>query len=91
VIILVDVKELYITSLKNRKFVIIVKTIIVDGREPLPLFVIALKKIIDNWISEKLIRKERIAATLTSYTNNEIAMQYMDYLIKYSRARLNNP
>jgi hypothetical protein len=48
-IVLANVKELYIASLKNRKSVTVVKTIIANGREPLPLFVIApKKKIIDN-------------------------------------------
>jgi len=88
VIVPANVKELYTISPKNRKSITMIKTIIANGREPLPPFVIALrKKVIDNWINKKLIRKERIAATLISYTNNEIAMQYIDYLIKYSHAR----
>jgi hypothetical protein len=49
----------------------VIKTIIIDGREPLPPFVIApRKKIIDNWISKKLIRKKRIAVTPIGYINN---------------------
>lgn len=49
VIVLAKVKELYIASPKNRKFITIVETIIANGREPLPLFVIApTKQIIDN-------------------------------------------
>jgi len=37
------------------------------------LFVIALKKkVIDNWINKKLIKKEKIVATLISYANNKI-------------------
>ena len=75
VIMLAEVIELYIASPENKKFVIVVETIIVDGRKPLPLFVIAPKKqIIDNWINEKLISKERIATTLTGYTNNKVAL-----------------
>jgi hypothetical protein len=46
-----------------------------DRRKPLPLFVIAPRKqIIDNWINEKLISKEKIATTLTGYTNNKVAL-----------------
>ena len=49
VIVLTEVKELYIASPKNRKSMTIIKTILVDRREPLPLFVITPgKKIIDN-------------------------------------------
>jgi hypothetical protein len=75
VIVLAKVKELYTASLENKKSVIVVKTIIADRRKPLLLFVIALRKqIIDNWINEKLISKERIIATLISYTNNEVTL-----------------
>ena len=75
VIILAEVIKLYIASLKNKKFIIIVKTIIANKRKPLPPFVIAFKKqIIDNWINKKLISKERIIATLIGYTNNKVAL-----------------
>jgi hypothetical protein len=49
VIVPTEVKELYTASPKNRKSVTIIKTILADRREPLPLFVITPgKKIIDN-------------------------------------------
>ena len=41
IIVLVEVKELYIVSPKNRKSMTIIETTIVDGREPLPPFIIA--------------------------------------------------
>jgi hypothetical protein len=92
VIVPTEVKELYTASPENRKSVTIIKTILADRREPLPLFVIAPgKKIMDNWINKKLIGTERIAATPTGYTNNEIALQYMDHLIKHSRAGPDKP
>ena len=90
VVVLTNIKELYIASLKNRKSVTIIKTIIANGRDPLPLFIIALRqKIIDNWVHKNLVKKERIAATLISYTNNNIAMQYLDHLIKHTHTRPN--
>ena len=59
---------------------------------PLPPFIIAPgQKIMDNWFSEKLIGLEHIACTLTGYTNNEIVIQYLDHLIKHSKARQNKP
>ena len=75
VIVPVDVKELYIVSPKNRKSVTIIKTVITDRREPLPPFVIAPgQKIIDTWVSKKLIRTEYIACSPIGYTNNEIVI-----------------
>jgi hypothetical protein len=71
VVVPVKVKELYTSSPKNRKLVTIIKTIIVDGREPLPPFVIVPgKKIMRNWIRAELIRTEEIACSPTGYTNN---------------------
>jgi hypothetical protein len=88
----IEVKELYTASPENRKLVTIIETIHADGREPLPPFVIAPgKKIMDNWVLENLIRTEHIECTPTGYINNDVAMKYLDYLIKYSRARPENP
>jgi hypothetical protein len=49
VVVPIHIKELYTLSPKNRKSVTIIKTIYVDGRKPIPPFVIALgKQIMDN-------------------------------------------
>jgi hypothetical protein len=49
VIVLLDIKEIYTISLKNRKLVIVIETVYTNGRDPLPLFVIIPgKKIIDS-------------------------------------------
>jgi len=45
----IKVKELYTASPENRKSVTVIKTIIIDRREPLPPFVITpSQKIIDS-------------------------------------------
>ncbi|KAN0073263.1 hypothetical protein V8E54_008483 [Elaphomyces granulatus] len=36
-----EVKEMYTSSPENRKFVTVIETIVADGREPLPPFIIA--------------------------------------------------
>ena len=92
VIIPIEVKKLYIASPENRKLVIIIETIYADRYKPLPLFVIASgKKIIDNWILENLVSTEYIEYTSTGYINNNIAMKYLNYLIKYLKAGPNKP
>jgi hypothetical protein len=49
IIVFTNIKELYIISFKNRKFIIIIKIIIINKRDFLLLFIIALKqKIINN-------------------------------------------
>jgi hypothetical protein len=92
VIVPVEVQELYTSSPENRKSVTIIETIIADGREPLPPFIITPgKKIMDNWIREELVGTEQIACSPTGYTNNEIAIQYLDHCIKHSHAGINKP
>ena len=75
IVVFTNIKELYIVSPKNRKFITIIKTIIINGRDPLLLFIIALKqKIIDNWVHKNLVKKEKIIVTLIRYINNNIAI-----------------
>ena len=58
VIVPTEVKELYTSSPENRKSVTIIETIVADGREPLPPFIITPgKKIMDNWVAEELVGK----------------------------------
>jgi hypothetical protein len=45
----------------------------------------------DNWVLENLIGTEYIEYIPTGYTNNNIVIKYLDYLIKYSRARPDKP
>jgi hypothetical protein len=88
----IEVKELYTASPKNRKSVTIIETIHINSREPLLPFIIAPgKKIMDNWVLENLIGTEHIKYTPTGYINNDVAMKYLNHLIKYLRARLNKP
>jgi hypothetical protein len=70
----------------------IIKTIIADGRESLPPFIITpRKKIIENWLAEELIRTERLACSPTGYTNNQILIEYLDHLIEHSCAGPDKP
>ncbi len=49
VIVLIEVKELYMASPENQKSVTIIETIQADRREPLPPFIITLgRKVMDN-------------------------------------------
>jgi hypothetical protein len=45
----------------------------------------------ENWIILELVGKKRIATTLTRYTNNEVALLYLNYLIHHIRAGPNKP
>jgi hypothetical protein len=92
VIVLIDVDEMHTESPENRKSVTIIKTVYADRREPPPPFIVAPgKKIMENWLEDELKGDERIACTPTGYTNNEIALEYIDHLIKHTRAGPDKP
>jgi hypothetical protein len=87
-----DVREHYTESPENRKSVTIIETIIADGREPLPPFIIAPgKHIMDNWVRSELRGEEWITSSPTGYTNNTIIMEYLDHLILHTKAGPNKP
>jgi hypothetical protein len=88
----IDVKELYTASPKNRKSVTIIETTIADGKEPLLPFVVTPgKRIMDNWVAAELIGTGQVTCSDTGYTNNDIAMDYLDHLIKFSHAGPDKP
>lgn len=51
------IKDHYIESPENRKSITIIETVIADGREPLPPFIITPgKHIMDNWVHSESSR-----------------------------------
>jgi hypothetical protein len=87
-----SIKEHYILSPENWKPLTIIDTLIADGRESLPPFIITPgKKIMENWLAEELIRTERLAYSPTRYINNQILIEYFNYLIEHSRAGPDKP
>jgi hypothetical protein len=92
IIVLAEVKEIYTLSPENRKSVIVIEAIYADGSNPSPPFIIIPgQRIMENWIILELIGKKRIATTPTRYTNNEVALLYLNYLIYYIRTSPNKP
>ena len=45
----------------------------------------------ENWLADELVGTERLTCSPTGYTNNQIAMDYLDHLIEHSRAGPNKP
>jgi hypothetical protein len=81
------ITEHYSLSPENRKSLTIIETIKADGSKPLPPFIIAPgAQIMENWLAEELEGDERIGVSSTGYTDNNLALQYLDHMIKYSGA-----
>lgn len=91
-IVPIEVKELYTSSLENRKSLTIIKTVRADGHRTLPPFIITPRaKIIENWIAVELVGNKTLDYSLTGYINNEIIMEYAKHLIKYTNAGPSKP
>jgi hypothetical protein len=91
-IVPIEIIELYKASLENRKSVTIYKVIHANGSKPPPLYIIVPgEKVMEAWVIQELVGKERIRLTTTRYTNNEVALKYLDHLILHLQASLEKP
>jgi hypothetical protein len=92
VIVPTDIMEFYKASPENRKSVTVYEAIRANGSEPPPPFIIVPgQKVIEAWIAQELVGEERIRPTITGYTNNEVALEYLDHLILHLRAGPSKP
>ena len=87
VVVPMEIKELYTASPENRKSITIIETICANGSKPLPPVVICPgEKIMENWIQDNLTGAEVIAVSQTGYTNENIALSWLNHFIKHSGA-----
>ena len=87
VIVPTEVKELYTGSPENRKSLTIIETICADGSVPPPPVVICPgEKIMENWIHDNLTGAEVIAVSQTGYTNEKVALAWLNHFIKHAGA-----
>ncbi|RPA89979.1 hypothetical protein L873DRAFT_1795776 [Choiromyces venosus 120613-1] len=85
VIVPIQVKELYTASPENCKSLTIIETICADGREPPPPVIICPgEKIMENQIQDNLTGAEVITVLPTGYTNECIALAWLDHFIKHA-------
>lgn len=84
VVVPIEIKELYTASPENRKSITIIETICADGSPPLPPVVICPgEKIMEDWVHDNLSGAEVIAVSQTGYTNESIALSWLDHFIKH--------
>ena len=84
VIVPTEVKELYTTSPENRQSVTIIEAICADARLPPPPIIICPgEKIMENWIHDNLTGTKVITVSPTGYTNENIALSWLNHFIKH--------
>ena len=92
VVVPIEVKEMYTSSPENRKSITIIEAISANGREPPPPLVICLgKRIMESWIHDNLKGGEVIDQLEIGYTNERIAIAWLNHFIKHTKARLDKP
>jgi hypothetical protein len=68
-----------------------VETIITNGTTIPPIIIIQGKQHMESWYSSKLEKGIRVVLLDSRYTNKEISLIYLDYIILHTNARLDNP
>jgi DDE superfamily endonuclease len=68
-----------------------VETIVVNGTTIPPFIIIQGKSHISNWYSEKLEKDAIVVLSDSRYTNKDIALIYLDHLIKHMGAGIDKP
>ena len=87
-------KELYTSSPENRISVTIIETICADGSEPIPPVVICPGvRIMESWFGdgETFEGGELIMTSPTGYTNEALAMIWLNHFIQHTKAGPDKP
>jgi hypothetical protein len=92
VIVPTEIKEVHGPSPANRKSVTILEAICADGRPPPPPGVILPGKVyMENWVHDNLKGAEVMMLSDTGYTNDKIAVQWLEHFIKHTDSGLDKP
>ena len=85
VIVPTDIKEVHGPSPANRKIVTMIEAICADGRSPPPPGIILPGKVfMENWVHENLKGAEVMYLSETGYTNDQIAVWWLEHFIKHT-------
>ena len=74
-------------SPENSKSITIIETICDDGTPPLPPVLLCPgEQFMEIWVSDNILEAEVIAVSQTGYTNEKIALAWLDHFIKHVEA-----
>lgn len=78
-------KEKYTPSPKNRTLLSVINDIYTDGsKPPLPAIICLEKRHMENWFHESMKGGERIMLSTLGYTNEQLAIQWLEHFIKHT-------
>jgi hypothetical protein len=71
---------------ENRKSVTVIESICANGTTIPPIIIVQGRRHMESWYSEKLTGDELVLLSETGYTNNELAMIYLEHFICHTNA-----
>ncbi|EKD12102.1 hypothetical protein MBM_09739 [Drepanopeziza brunnea f. sp. 'multigermtubi' MB_m1] len=87
-----SIQEFYSVSLKNRRSVTIIEMINATSQKPIPLMIlIQSKRLMQQWFVSNLLTSTLIKEADNGFTDNKIALLYLEHYIKNADCGPNKP
>ena len=68
-----------------------IETIVADGTTIPPIMIIQGKQHMESWYLEKLEKDVQVVLSDSGYTNKEISLVLLDYIILHTKASIDKP
>jgi DDE superfamily endonuclease len=92
VVLHIDQKEIHTASPENRKSITIIEAVSADGTQPIPPAIICPGyRFMENWFHENLQGDELLMLSPTGYTNESLALDWLQHFIKHTNAGPDKP
>jgi hypothetical protein len=76
---------------ENRKSITMIETICAIGTYTPLIIIVQGRQHMESWYHENLTSNELVLLSDSGYTNNELAMLYLEHLIQHTNAGPNHP
>ena len=92
VVLPIEQKEIHTASPENRKSITIIETISADGGQSIPPAIICPgQRFMESWLHENLQGEELLMLSPTGYTNESLALDWLQHFIQHSGAGPDKP
>jgi hypothetical protein len=92
VIVPITASELYTPSPENKASITVIEAVSASGKVTPPVLIIPGKVHMESWYHENLSSTERILLSESGYTNDQLAMEWLQHFILHTESsRDSNP
>ena len=85
IVLPIEQKEIHTASPENRKSITIIEAISADGNQSIPPAIICPgQRFMESWLHDNLQGDELLMLSPTGYTNESLALDWLQHFIKYS-------